>query len=452
MIVHLVCAVLFILALRKLSSVRTAVKGNNLVIAGMTIATIATFTSYSFNSRGLWIIAVMSFGGFVGWVFTKKIKMKDLPQLVAAFHSLIGLSAVCTDTAIFLNPVMFNLHLDNNVSLSLEIVLGLAVGAITFAGSFVACLKLCGKFKNNNFSNIYILNTILVLMLILLTFLFIKDPKLHRLITIMLLSIVIGFTIIVPIGGADMPVIVSILNSLSGWAATGIGLTLSNNLLIIVGALVGTSGAMLSHIMCKGMNRNLVDVISVGFRSQQVGSKNMAVQSSVNLCTAEDIAFMLENACSVIVVPGYGMAVSQAQHGIKDLLDKLLSRDVNVKFAIHPVAGRMPGHMNVLLAEANISDNFVYELDNINNEFASTDIVIVVGANDTVNPSTKDDPQSPIYGMPVLEVWKAKTVVVIKRSLNPGYAGIDNPLFSKQNTLMLLGDAKKVINDIVKQL
>lgn len=452
MFIYLICSILFILALRKLSSVRTAINGNNFAIAGIAIAVISSFTSCTFDTKTLCIIAVIGFGGVIGWFITKKIKMKDLPQLVAAFHSLIGLAAVCTDTAIFLNPGVFNIGSFKSITSLIEIALGLAVGAITFAGSAVACLKLCEKLKSNSIKNIHILNILLVSALILSIFLFIKNTNILMFIMIVLISTILGCTMIVPISGADMPVIVSMLNSLSGWAATGIGLTLSNDLLIIVGALVGTSGAMLSNIMCKGMNRKLSSVVSVGFRNQHNQSKQISTQMLVNQCVAEDVVFMLENTNSVIIVPGYGMAVSQAQHVIKELFDKLLTRGINVKFAIHPVAGRMPGHMNVLLAEANIRDNFVYELDNINSEFASTDIVIVVGANDTVNPSAKDDKQSAIYGMPVLEVWKAKTVVVIKRSLNPGYAGIDNALFSKQNTLMLLGDAKKVINDIVKQL
>ena len=446
--IYLLCAVLFILALRGLSAIRSASRGNTLAIIGISIAILATFAKFSFNTKTLLTVGVITVGGIIGYLIANKVKMKDLPQLIAAFHSLIGLVAVCTDATILARHSEIIAF-----SQKIEIALGVAIGAITFSGSLVAFLKLQGITKNSFIKRISIINIFMCIALLMSILLFFVFTNILTFGTIILLATMFGYSMIIPIGGADMPVIVSMLNSYSGWATAGIGFTINSQLLIITGALVGTSGAILSYIMCKGMNRKLSQVVLVGFReNQHVINSTYKTAENVKLCNTEDVSYMLENASSIVIVPGYGMAVAQAQHAVKDLIDKLFTHNVTVKFAIHPVAGRMPGHMNVLLAEANISDDYVYELEDINNEFSATDIVIVVGANDITNPSAKDEPTSPIYGMPILEVWKAKTVIVIKRSLNAGYAGIDNPLFYKPNTLMLLGDAKKVLNNIVKFL
>lgn len=446
---YLLSAVLFILALRELSSIRSAVRGNTFAIVGMAIATVATFIQFPINIKVLLVLCVIALGGILGYFIVRSIKMKDLPQLIAAFHSLIGLSAVCIDVSIF---AILDTYTTEFVKL-VEIAFGVAIGAITFSGSLVAFLKLQNIIKNVKFKHMRVINITICLALLTTIFIFLYRPCILAFIILSLLAVVLGFSMIMPIGGADMPVIVSMLNSYSGWAASGIGFTIDNQLLVITGALVGTSGAILSHIMCKGMNRKLSQVLFVGFtKVKQVTNSSCKTSEKVQLCSTEDVSYIIENANTVIIVPGYGMAVSQAQYVVKDLVDRLTMKNILVKFAIHPVAGRMPGHMNVLLAEANISDDYMYELDDINNEFLSSDLVIVVGANDITNPSAIEDPASPIYGMPILEVWKSKTVIVVKRSLNTGYAGIDNPLFYKHNTLMLLGDAKKVLNDVVKAL
>ena len=443
--------VFFILSLRGLSSIKTAKKGYQYAVLGIVLAILPKIMDFNLSGNTAIIIITMVIASCIGYVIAKRISMKDLPQLVAAFHSLIGLAALCIDAA-----VLYNIHIvlqnsEKNIG-SIPIIgsaIGAIIGAITFSGSVVAFGKLQGIIKGR-FNNLYLVNILLFISLITTLILFIMNNNYYMFIALVVSALLLGYCVILPIGGADMPVIVSLLNSLSGWAAASLGFP-NNNLLVIVGALVGTSGAILSYIMCKGMNRSLKEVLFTGFKSKYVTTSNNQVQNNnAKICAVEDASYLIYNANSVIIVPGYGMAVSQAQHALKELLNKLLASNITVKFAIHPVAGRMPGHMNVLLAEANINDDYVFELDDINNEFGATDVVLVVGANDITNPAAKDDPTSPIYGMPILEVWKSKTVIVIKRSLNTGYAGIDNPLFYKSNTLMLLGDAKKIIEQIVK--
>ncbi|GHT88290.1 NAD(P) transhydrogenase subunit beta [Alphaproteobacteria bacterium] len=446
---NLIVPVLFILALRGLSSANTAKKGNFFGIFGMAIAILGAIL---LRNNGFVCSIAIIFGGAIGYCIAKKIDMTALPQLLAAFHSLVGLAAVFIDCSIFASP---DVCLPLPFSEAIEIALGATIGAITFSGSIVAFGKLQG-FVSGKALQFKFLKTIALLLTLFLiggicSFIIRQNSLLF--LTIILASCALGFIQIIAIGGADMPVIVSMLNSYSGWAAAGIGFTLNNNILIIVGALVGTSGAILSNIMCKGMNRSLKKVLFGAGGAEQIAIPcSRKEQGNVKLCSPEDAAFIVKNASSVIIVPGYGMAVSQAQHVIKELVDMLKTEDISVKYAIHPVAGRMPGHMNVLLAEANIPYDDVFELDEINHEFGSCDIAIVIGANDITNPSAKTDPSSPIYGMPVLDVEKAKTVLFVKRSLGTGYAGIDNPLFYQSNTLMLLGDGKKVIECIVKTM
>ena len=457
-IIYLVCIILFILSLQGLSTISTSKRGNLYTVLGMSLAIITSL--FSFVQMGILsiklqiVIWTIILGSTIGCGIAHRINMKDLPQLVAAFHSLIGLAAMCLDSAIYSSPETFGIT-ELSLLSKIEISLGIAIGAITFSGSLIAFGKLQGLItgKTNVFKNINIINISLGTILFISIISFINYGSISLFVTIILVSLLLGYYLIIPIGGADMPVVVSILNSYSGWAATGIGLITNNYLLITVGALVGTSGAILSNIMCKGMNRSLVNVLFCGGKSSiQLSNNNTSInsQSSIKKCSIEDASYLLSNSNSVIIVPGYGMAVSQAQHALKELTEHLKSQDVNVKFAIHPVAGRMPGHMNVLLAEANINDDDVFELEDINHKFSSTDITLVVGANDITNPAAKDDPTSPIYGMPILEVWKSTTVIVIKRSLNSGYAGIENSLFYKTNTLMLLGDAKKILEQIIK--
>jgi NAD(P) transhydrogenase subunit beta len=384
--------------------------------------------------------------------------MTAMPELVAGFHSLVGLAAVFVAIAAYLNPEAFNLGNIGNIKLAslIEMSIGAAVGAITFSGSIIAFLKLRGIMSGSpiTFRGQHFLNLILGITIFVLIFYLCKTQSDNIFWTLIAISFLVGVLLIVPIGGADMPVVISMLNSYSGWAAAGIGFTLENTALIITGALVGSSGAILSYIMCKAMNRSFVSVILGGFGADNSSDdlKEKKDQKPVKSGNAEDAAFLMKNASSVIIVPGYGMAVAQAQHALREMVDKLKKNDIKVTYAIHPVAGRMPGHMNVLLAEANVPYDEVFELEDINNDFANSDVAFVIGANDVTNPVAKTDPKSPIFGMPVLDVEKCKSVLFVKRSLSPGYAGIDNELFYKDNTLMLFADAKKMTEDIVKNL
>ena len=397
-------------------------------------------------------------GGAIGAFIAFKIPMTAMPELVAGFHSLVGLAAVFVAIAAYLNPEAFNLGNIGDIKLAslIEMSIGAAVGAITFSGSIIAFLKLRGIMSGSpiTFSGQHFLNLILGIAIFVLIFYLCKTQSDNIFWTLIVISFLVGVLLIVPIGGADMPVVISMLNSYSGWAAAGIGFTLENTALIITGALVGSSGAILSYIMCKAMNRSFVSVILGGFGADSSSDdlKEKKDQKPVKSGNAEDAAFLMKNASSVIIVPGYGMAVAQAQHALREMVDKLKKNDIKVTYAIHPVAGRMPGHMNVLLAEANVPYDEVFELEDINNDFANSDVAFVIGANDVTNPVAKTDPKSPIFGMPVLDVEKCKSVLFVKRSLSPGYAGIDNELFYKDNTLMLFADAKKMTEDIVKNL
>ncbi|MDR1476208.1 MAG: NAD(P)(+) transhydrogenase (Re/Si-specific) subunit beta [Holosporales bacterium] len=459
-VIFVAICVLFILTLKGLSSSNTAKKSNLIGMIGMMTAILIPLLN-GLKSPGLnFIISLIAIGsgGIIGFRIAKKIDMIALPQLVAAFHSLVGLAAVCISVSVYLAPHLYKISGVNTfipVSNAIEMALGAAIGAITFTGSIIAFGKLQGFIDNPLiFEYQHKLNLTIGLILCAVIVCFVINQAPLLLTIIILLASSLGMLLVMPIGGADMPVVVSMLNSYSGWAAAGIGFTLNNHVLIIVGALVGASGAILSSIMCKGMNRSLFNVIIGGF-GNEVGTTNNspgAPGGTIKTCGPEDASIIIKNANSVIFVPGYGMAVSQAQHAIKELADILKNEDISVKFAIHPVAGRMPGHMNVLLAEANIPYEDVMEIDEINHEFARTDVVIVLGANDITNPSAKTDPTSPIYGMPVLDVDKAKTVLFVKRSMASGYAGIDNPLFYKVNTMMVLGDAKKVCEGILQAM
>ena len=456
---YLISGILFILALRGLSSPETSRTGNLFGIVGMLIAIIVTFLSVgNFSISLFYVLAFLLLGGAVGAFIAFKIPMTAMPELVAGFHSLVGLAAVFVAIAAFLDPEAFGLGLPLNIKLAslIEMSIGAAVGAVTFSGSVIAFLKLRGIMSGSPivFKGQHSLNLLLGLSIIVLIY-FLSKSQLPTLFwTVVILSFVIGALLIIPIGGADMPVVISMLNSYSGWAAAGIGFTLENTALIITGALVGSSGAILSYIMCKSMNRSFFNVILGGFGGDTVSDKkkNNKEQKPVKSGNAEDAAFLMKNAASVIIVPGYGMAVAQAQHALKEMVDKLKKNDIKVSYAIHPVAGRMPGHMNVLLAEANVPYDEVFELEDINNDFANSDVAFVIGANDVTNPIAKTDPKSPIFGMPVLDVEKCKSVLFVKRSLSPGYAGVDNELFYKDNTLMLFADAKKMTEDIVKNL
>ena len=454
---YLISGILFILALRGLSSPETSRQGNFFGICGMVISIVVTFLSVgNFGPGFIYVIIFLLVGGAIGAFIAFRIPMTAMPELVAGFHSLVGLAAVFVAISAFLRPEAFNLGIVGNIKLAslIEMSLGAAIGAITFSGSIIAFLKLRGIMSGApiTFKFQHLINLILGLSIIFLIFYLCISQSSTIFWSIVLISFIVGVLLIIPIGGADMPVVISMLNSYSGWAAAGIGFTLENTALIITGALVGSSGAILSYIMCKGMNRSFFNVILGGWGANDqssAGSENKE-QKPVKNGNAEDAAFLMKNASSVIIVPGYGMAVAQAQHALREMVDALKKNGVKVSYAIHPVAGRMPGHMNVLLAEANVPYDEVFELEEINNDFANCDVAYVIGANDVTNPVAKSDPQSPIYGMPVLDVEKSKSVLFVKRSLSPGYAGIDNDLFYRDNTLMLFADAKKMTEEIVK--
>ena len=428
---YLISGVLFILALRGLSSPETSRQGNFYGIIGMVIAISVTFLSIgNFSSGFFYVIIFLLIGGAIGAFIAFKIPMTAMPELVAGFHSLVGLAAVFVAIAAFINPQAFNLGSPGDIKLAslIEMSIGAAVGAITFSGSIIAFLKLQGIMSGApiTFKGQHLLNALILLSIVILTYLLCVSQSSNFFWILIAISFLIGFLLIIPIGGADMPVVISMLNSYSGWAAAGIGFTLENTALIITGALVGSSGAILSYIMCKGMNRSFFSVILGGFGATEQSLNNTnKEQRPVKSGNADDAAFLMKNAASVIIVPGYGMAVAQAQHALREMVDTLKKNDIKVSYAIHPVAGRMPGHMNVLLAEANVPYDEVFELEEINNDFANADVAFVIGANDVTNPVAKTDPQSPIYGMPVLDVEKCKSVLFVKRSLSPGYAGID---------------------------
>ncbi|MDY1009296.1 MULTISPECIES: NAD(P)(+) transhydrogenase (Re/Si-specific) subunit beta [unclassified Sphingomonas] len=463
---YLVAGMCFILALRGLSSPATSQRGNRFGMIGMTIAVVTTLVTHL--NVGIWeIVVAIGIGAAIGLVTARRIAMTAMPQLVAAFHSLVGLAAVLVGVAAYLNPQAFGISdlmiplLGDPVAIirpvsRIELGLGVAIGAITFSGSVIAFLKLNGNMggKPIMLPGRHVINIALLAAILGLIAYFVTNQEPWIFWTITALSFVIGFLLIVPIGGADMPVVVSMLNSYSGWAAAAMGFTLHNTAMIITGALVGSSGAILSYIMCRAMNRSFISVIAGGFgQSAEAGGPAAASDRPWKRGSAEDAAFLMSQAEQVVIVPGYGMAVAQAQHVLREMGDKLKAEGVRVKYAIHPVAGRMPGHMNVLLAEANVPYDDVFELEDINSEFAQTDVAFVIGANDVTNPAAKTDKSSPIYGMPVLDVEKAKTVLFIKRSMGGvGYAGVDNDLFYRDNTMMLLADAKKMVEDIVKAL
>ena len=457
---YLVAAVLFILALRGLSSPVTSRSGNRFGMIGMAIAVAATLLQHGMGGWGyLLILFGVLIGGSIGVTVALRIQMTALPQLVAAFHSLVGLAAVFVAAAALNAPQAFNIGVPGNIYTEslVEMSVGLAIGAITFSGSLIAFAKLQGVMKGApiTFGGQHWLNLGLGILLALLMIAFIATGGAQVLFwLIALLALGLGFLLIIPIGGADMPVVVSMLNSYSGWAAAGIGFTIQNLALIITGSLVGASGAILSYIMCKGMNRSIINVLLGGFGSESGGAAagGATGDQTVKAGNADDAAFIMKNASKVVVVPGYGMAVAQAQHALREMADTLKKEGVEVKYAIHPVAGRMPGHMNVLLAEANVPYDEVFELEEINNEFSTADVVYVIGANDVTNPAAKTDPSSAIYGMPILDVEKARTVLFVKRSMASGYAGVDNVLFFRPNTMMLFGDAKKMTEEIVQAL
>jgi H+-translocating NAD(P) transhydrogenase subunit beta len=457
-LLYLLASVLFILALKGLSSPATARRGNLLGMIGMVIGVATTLAMPSVNNYGLILFGVM-IGGIIGTGIARKIAMTAMPQLVAAFHSLVGLAAVLVAAAALWSPASYGIGNSGSIRFGslLEMGLGAVIGALTFTGSLVAFAKLQGILSGKplRFSEQHMLNAAIAIAIVVLMLVFCVTESKMVFGLLVLLSCLIGILLILPIGGADMPVVVSMLNSYSGWAASGIGFTLGNPLLIITGALVGASGAILSYIMCKAMNRSIINVIFGGFSntgSAAAASGDAGEERPVKTGSAEDAAFLMKNASSVIIVPGYGMAVAQAQHAVREMAQELESAGIRVRFAIHPVAGRMPGHMNVLLAEANVPYDNVAELENINNDFATTDVAFVIGANDVTNPAAKTNPQSPIYGMPVLDVGAAGTVIFVKRGMAAGYAGIENELFYQDNTMMLFGDAKKVTEELVKAL
>ena len=455
---YLVAGVLFILALRGLSSPETSQQGNRYGMIGMTIAVATTLLQHGVGLP--LIVAAIAVGGGIGWFIAKSIKMTAMPELVAGFHSLVGLAAVLVGVAAYLNPAAFGILDPATGEIAgasrVEMGLGVAIGAITFSGSVIAFLKLSGRMSGSPIllPARHVINLGLLAGILGLIGYFVADQSPWVFWTITALSFAIGFLLIVPIGGADMPVVISMLNSYSGWAAAAMGFTLQNTAMIVTGALVGSSGAILSYIMCKAMNRSFISVIAGGFgATDSGGAKDAGPAKAYKAGSAEDAAFIMKNAESVIIIPGYGMAVSQAQHALREMGDLLKKEGVSVKYAIHPVAGRMPGHMNVLLAESNVPYDEVFELEDINGDFGQADVAFVIGANDVTNPLAKTDKTSPIYGMPVLDVEKAKTVLFVKRSMGGvGYAGVDNPVFYMDNTMMLLADAKKMVETINKSL
>ena len=456
---YLVSGALFILALRGLSSPETSRRGNLQGIVGMAIAVVTTLVLADIAEGLTWglIVLGVGIGGGAGAVIARKIPMTAMPQLVAAFHSLVGLAAVLVAAAALYTPDAYGIGTVGDIRAAslIEMSIGSAIGAVTFTGSVVAFTKLQGLVSGRPvvFPGQHLLNAALGVLIVVLAVWFCRTESHAAFWLLTLLAFAIGVLIIIPIGGADMPVVVSMLNSYSGWAAAGIGFTLENTALIITGALVGSSGAILSYIMCKGMNRSFFSVILGGFGGETDFAAGGAVeQRPVKQGSAEDAAFIMKNAGSVIIVPGYGMAVAQAQHALREMADGLKAEGAKVSYAVHPVAGRMPGHMNVLLAEANVSYDEVFELDDINSQFAQADVAFVIGANDVTNPAAKNNPQSPIYGMPVLDVERAKTVLFVKRGMGSGYAGIENELFFRDNTMMLFSDAKKMVEGIVKAM
>ncbi len=458
-ILYVVSGALFILALRGLSSPATSRRGNYLGMVGMAIAILTTLLFLKISGLGLILVLVaLAIGGGIGAFIARKIPMTDMPQLIAGFHSLVGMAAVCVAVAAYFAPHRFGIGEIGHIHAQslLELSLGAAIGAITFSGSVIAFAKLNGNMSGAPivFKGQHLLNLLIGLSLAFLIGLLMHSGGANQtvFIAIVALSFLLGFLLIIPIGGADMPVVISMLNSYSGWAAAALGFTLGNMALIVTGALVGSSGAILSYIMCKAMNRSFFSVILGGFGAEAGPAGEKKEQRPVKRGSADDAAFIMKNASKVIIVPGYGLAVAQAQHALREMVDKLKEEGVEVAYAIHPVAGRMPGHMNVLLAEANVPYDEVFELEDINSEFANADVAFVIGANDVTNPAAKTDPSSPIFGMPVLDVDKAKTTLFVKRSLSPGYAGIDNDLFYADNTMMLLADAKKMVEDIIKAL
>lgn len=456
---YLVSGVLFILSLHGLSSPETARRGNYLGMVGMAIAIVTTLLMAGPETTEGWAMLVggLAIGGIVGGVIARKISMTNMPQLVAAFHSLVGLAAVAVAASALYAPSSFGIGEIGSIHISslVEMSLGVAIGAITFTGSLIAFAKLQGLMSGSPIMlpARHLINIALAVAMVALIAYFAVTEDTNVFWAIVVVSAILGFLIIIPIGGADMPVVVSMLNSYSGWAAAGIGFTLGNTALIVTGALVGSSGAILSYIMCKAMNRSFISVILGGFGDVGTGGGSGEEETRpVKQGSADDAAFIMKNANKVIIVPGYGMAVAQAQHALREMTDILKENGVKVAFAIHPVAGRMPGHMNVLLAEANVPYDEVFELEDINNDFAQSDVAFVIGANDVTNPSAKTDPQSPIYGMPILDVEKAGTVLFVKRGMGKGYAGVQNEVFFKDNTMMLFSDAKKMVENIIKAL
>ncbi len=460
-IAYIIAGVLFIMALRGLSSPETSRRGNLFGMVGIAISVVTSLFLFNiFSGMGIaLVIGGLAIGGTIGATIAKRIPMTAMPQLIAFFHSLVGLAAVLVACAAFFSPEAFGIGSPGNIAgySLVELSLGAAIGAITFTGSVIAFLKL-----NGNMSGApiilparHLINLALAVGAAILVFMMISTGGGSAGIfwILIILTLILGVTLIIPIGGADMPVVISMLNSYSGWAAAALGFTLGNLALIITGALVGSSGAILSYIMCKAMNRGFISVILGGFGADTAAASGGSTeQKPFKRGSAEDAAFIMKNASKVIIVPGYGLAVAQAQHATREMVDALKEEGVEVKYAIHPVAGRMPGHMNVLLAEANVPYDEVFELEDINSEFASSDVAFVVGANDVTNPSAKTDPASPIFGMPILDVENAGTVLFVKRSMSTGYAGVDNPLFYADNTMMLLSDAKKMVEDIIKSL
>src|SRR5512144_955732 len=458
-LLYLVAGVRFILALRGLSSPETSRQGNLFGMVGMAIAIITTLASHPPAGVSAWALVLLGFciGGGTGAVIARRVPMTAMPELVAAFHSLVGMAAVLVAAGALYAPAAFDIGAAGAIHKPslVEMSIGVAIGAVTFTGSVIAFLKLSGRMSGAPMllPARHAINIGLAVLIIALIVWFVRAESHLAFWLLALAAFAFGVLIIIPIGGADMPVVISMLNSYSGWAAAGIGFTLGNSALIITGALVGSSGAILSYIMCKGMNRSFISVILGGFGGEVAGpAGGAAEQRPVKLGSAEDAAYIMKNAQKVIIVPGYGMAVAQAQHALREMADTLKKEGVEVKYAIHPVAGRMPGHMNVLLAEANVPYDEVFELEDINSEFSTADAAYVIGANDVTNPVARTDPASPIFGMPILDVEKAKTVLFIKRGMGSGYAGVENELFFRDNTMMLFGDAKKMTEEIVKNL